>query len=448
MADLPMAQLPNFQQGPQNIPVAGGPWGQLAAGVGQGMELGQNQQRIQQEQQKLNIQQIDTLLKNGIELPGLLPSFWPTIATKLNQLSPDYKLDPNNPPTNLVPFSKALSDISDGVQGGIVNMNQAHAATKQLISQSFPSAQDALGGGVPSGPSQNMTPNQPPQQQTQPQQGQPQQGQPNPVGDLMTLKAQYDKASALIAGAPMSQQAGLRQQLDNSSLGQNYKKTLDQHFQSLNQQYTEGQQNTRNQFNQDQDSIRALTGSFESQSVEAKNVFDNLNVFNSQMQLSRQFAGSKDTTGAVNAEKASLLAFAQMAYPGTGRPGNMEMLENMEKSGPYGTLIQQALNKVGKGEIMTDSQIKGLRQAAVGIAQARESSQTDQENTTAKAIQLHGGNPSAMLRNYRPSTIHSTSPLFPSQSDSKKPLIGEVVKGHRFLGGAPYDKENWVLEND
>ena len=69
-----------------------------------------------------------------------------------------------------------------------------------------------------------------------------------------------------------------------------------------------------------------------------------------------------------------------MAYPGTGRPGNMEMLENMEKSGPYGTLISQALNKVGKGEIMTDSQIKGLRQAAVGIAQAREQSQTDQEN--------------------------------------------------------------------
>ena len=170
------------------------------------------------------------------------------------------------------------------------------------------------------------------------------------------------------------------------------------------------------------------------------------------MQLSRQFLGAKDTTSAVNAEKTSLLAFAQMAYPGTGRPGNMAMLENMEKSGPYGTLIEQSLNKLSKGEIMTESQIKGLRQAAVAMAQARESSQTDQETTTAHAIAMHGGNPSAFLRNYRPSTMVSTSQLFPNPGGKMKALIGEVRKlningkqgTYKSLGGNPSDPNNWV----
>lgn len=449
MADLPMAQIPNFSLGatpnpnPQSMAIQGANSG-IQAFQGQ-QQIAQKQQEIQMAKQQQTISQVDTLLKSGMNYPGMLPTFWPAIATRMNSLSPDYKLDPNNPPENIANFAKQLSSISDGLSDKVVSPPQAHAATLRLIQSSYPPPAPSDGGGVSSSPQQNMTPAQQPQGQPpqQPAQGQsPQQSPSNPLTDFATLKAQYDKANQLISQAPMEgpqSQEVLRKQLENSSLGLNYKKALD----NLGQQYGEGQQNDRNKFNQDQDSIRSLTGSFESQSQDAKNVFDNLNVFNSQMQLSRQFSGAKDTTGAVNAEKASLLAFAQMAYPGTGRPGNMEMLENMEKSGPYGTLISQALNKVSKGEIMTDSQIKGLRQAAVAIAQSRELSQTDQENTISSAISMHGGNPSGFLRNYRPSSMASTSKVFPSQP-SKHPLIGQTIKGFKFLGGNPSDRDNWV----
>src|ERR1035438_7787396 len=101
MADLPMAQLPNFQTQASPIPYQN-PGQALAAGFSKGTELQQNQQAINQEQQKIQmakqqqtIAQVDTLLKNGMNYPGMLPTFWPAIATRMNSLSPDYQLDQN-----------------------------------------------------------------------------------------------------------------------------------------------------------------------------------------------------------------------------------------------------------------------------------------------------------------------------------------------------------------
>ena len=402
-----MAQIPQQFQLPGPAPIQAQPgFFQGAAGaVPQGLALAQHQMALQQEQQKIQlakqqqlIQQTDVLLKNGLEYPTLMKAFWKPIATTMNQISPDYGLDPNNPPEDLGGAFKFLSGTSDALQAGVINPQQAHAVIKGELPNFKPKA-------VP----------------------------PGTVGENeMPGQAGYQqKLDQLLSMGPTMAKEGLPL-LEATPEAQQFKSALEQQRQLAVSTQA-----------QHQDAIRSLASSFESQSQDAKNVFDNLNVFNSQMQLSRQFAGAKDTTGAVNAEKASLLAFAQMAYPGTGRPGNMEMLENMEKSGPYGTLISQALNRIDKGEIMTDSQIKGLRQAAVAIAQARESSQTDQENTTANAIRLHGGDPSAFLRNYRPSTIHSTSPLFPSTGGGH-PRIGQVVKGFKFLGGDPSEKEHWA----
>ena len=173
-----------------------------------------------------------------------------------------------------------------------VSMNHAHAATKQLIQSSFPTPAPTDGGPTAGTPGPGGSPiTQVPSQGQPPAQGQPTQAPAsNPLTDFVSIKAQYDKANQLISQAPMEgpqSQEVLRKQLESSSLGLNYKKALD----NLSQQYGEDQQNQRNKFNQDQDSIRSLTGSFESQSQDAKNVFDNLNVFNSQMQLSRQFQG-------------------------------------------------------------------------------------------------------------------------------------------------------------
>lgn len=418
-----MAQIPNFQL-PSNVTTANIGQG-LSQGFTQGTQLNQSQQalnqqkqlqqaQIQQMQIDQNIKIVDSLTKNGIEYPTLMKSFWPAIATSMNKISPDYGLDPKTPPEDLGGAYKFLSGTNDALQAGVITPQQAHTVVKQGLQDFKPQSipKDAVSGG-------------------QDQQLPGQAGYQQKFDQLMSM-------------GPHMAQAGLPM-LEATPEAQQYKSALEQ----KKQLSVAGQA-------QHQDAIRSLTSSFESQSQDAKNVFDNLNVFNSMMEQSRQFQGAKDTTGAVNAEKASLLAFAQMAYPGTGRPGNMEMLENMEKSGPYGTLLSQALNKIDKGEIMTDSQIKGLRQAAVGIAQAREQSQTDQEKTTAQAIKLHGGDPQAFLRNYRPSTMASTSPLFPNQNSGSRPLIGEVRKltidgkqgMYKSLGHDGSDPDNWVLVNN
>lgn len=466
MADLPMAQIPNFSLGATpntNAPAMGiqGAQGGGAQAL-QGIQLAQQQQQLQMQKTQQSIQQVDTLIKNGIELPGLLPSFWPTIATKMNEISPDYKLDPRNPPSNLTSFSKALSDISDGVQGGIISMPQAHSATQQLIKTSFPTAQGALGdiptASAPGPQGPVMQPGdmgqgnqgqpgmaQPPQPGVQPSQ-QP----PSPVPDLLTAKAQYDKGMALISQAPLSQQTNLRKQLEESSLGQNYKQLTDQHFKDLSAQYSEGEQNKRNEMNQNNEMVKSAVSNFQSQGKEFNNVADNFSAFNHLMQLGSQMeTQGADTTATVNAEKTALLNFAQMAYPGTGRPGNAEMLDKMEKSGPYGTLIEQALNKLDKGDIMTGKQVKGLRQAALALYQGRETQHSQLENSYAQNIKQYGGNPNSLITNIRPQSVVSTSPIHQTQSSDKDPLIGHVMKtakgNYQYLGGNKADRNNWAF---
>jgi len=395
---LPMAQVPNFQLGavPNNAPSVANAIASVQGGGAQAIQAAQFQQQLAFQQQQAKIQNglkiIDPLLNQMNTYPDLTKYYWPTFANAMNNLSPDYKLDPQNPPPPeaMKPLTKQLGMVMQGVTEGSISMDQGHMMTKGIINENMP--------------------------------------KPAPMSPEQSVQAGMD----FIAQSPLKMQPDMM----------NYMKMTPQ-YQTMQSNLEEQRQLAQSAFTQHQESARSLMTSFENQSQDAKNVFDNLNVFNSQMGISRQFAGAKDTTGAVNAEKASLLAFAQMAYPGTGRPGNMEMLENMEKSGPYGTLIAQALNKLDKGEIMTESQIKGLRQAAVGIATAREKSQTDQENTTSSAMSQHGVNPSSMIRNYRPSSIVSTSKLFPNKGTGK-PLIGQVYKGHQFLGGDPADQDNWV----
>lgn len=467
MADLPMAQIPNFSLGA--TPNANAPQMGIEGARGgsqalfQGIQAQQQQQQLNIQKQQQTIAQVDTLLKNGMNYPGMLPTFWPAIATRMNSLSPDYQLDPNNPPDNLKNFTTQLSSISDGVQDKAVSLDQAHAATKQLIQSSFPQPAPDTSGGVPSGPQQNMTPAQPQGQPGMAPQGQPQQPgaqapQPpsNPLTDFASIKAQYDKANQLISQAPMEgpqSQDALRKQLESSSLGLNYKKALDSLAQSINSQYSEGQQNNRNQTNQNNEMAKAAVSNFQAQGKEFNNVADNFSAFNHLMQLGNQMEGQgADTTATVNAEKTALLNFAQMAYPGTGRPGNQAMLESMEKSGPYGTLISQYLNRLDKGDIMTQTQIKGLRQTALALYQGRETQHSQLEDSYTKNLHQYGANPQALLGNMRPQSVMSSSKLYPTQSSDEDPLIGHVrqfAKGPKmYLGGNKADNNNWADTGD
>ncbi len=406
---------------------------------------------IQSQIQQQQIGQVDSLLKTGLSYPGLLPSFWPTIATKMNQISPDYKLDPKNPPENITTFAKQLSDISDGVQDKVVTPPQAHSAVTQLIGDTFPNVHEALGSNaqvqgppqtpVPGGMGAQPVPNGQIPSQTP--------SAPDPLADFATLKAQYDKANSYIASTPPGGQEELRKQLESSSLGVNYKKSLDQLATHANAVYGAGQEKDRMMFAQKQDNLRSAASTFPSQSQEFKNVSDNFSAFNHLMDMSSQMEKQgSDTTARVQAEKTALLNFAQMAYPGTGRPGNPEMLETMEKSGPAGTLISQTLNRLDKGDVMTPSQIKGLRQTAVALYAGREATHSQLEQGYAQNIQANGGNPGQFLRDIRPQGAISTSKIFPKQSSDKAPAIGHVMKtktgDYQYLGGNMGNPENWV----
>lgn len=457
-----MGYIPPIQNftlpGPAKIEQQPGLAQGIAAGLPVGATMAEQAQKVAESQQEMqmkkvqqNILLVDSLLKNGQDLPGLMPYFWPTIATRMNEISPDYKLDPRNPPEDLSTWSKRLSDISTGVQSGVISMPQAHDATLHLIRQSFPTAQNAIdpAAGTPDAQGAPAAPQGQPPPTAQPPQAPPIQVDQNAVPSLLEAKTLYDKSMALIATAPVSKQPDLRKQLEDSSLGQNYKALLAEHFKSIDAQYSEGQQNNRNQFNQNQDILKSSAGTFMAQSEKFKTVADNFNSFNHLMHLSAQMEDQGgDTTATVNAEKTALLQFAQMAYPGTGRPGNPEMLESMEKSGPYGTLITQALNKLDKGDIMTGKQLKGLRQAAVALYQGHEQQQSQLEDTYTQNIQSLGGNPANFIKNVRPQSVASTSKLFSVKSSDKDPVIGHIMhtkKGpYQYIGGDPKSKDNWA----
>lgn len=456
MADsLPMAQIPNFSLGatPTNANLGQG----IATGVDQGAQLMQRQQELEMAKQQQTIQQVDTLLKSGIQLPGLLPSFWPTIATKMNSLSPDYKLDPNNPPPNLLTFSKSLSDISDGVNGGVVSMPQAHNATTQLIKQNFPTAQDALGapdagGGVPSGPGQNMSPAQPPAQGPQ---GAPPQGGPQSFDqmDFPTLEKLYGQANAIIPNAPTEgpqSQANLRDQLANSPLGIEYKKRVDLNGQTTLADKAHQQSNM--------DAARSL---FSTNADESRNALQNGNTFIYSMQGTRgaNLDDPQVKQDIAQKEQSAFTSYIQMNFPGSRRPANFEAIDAAKDVGSLGTQYEQMYNRLKTGQPLTPGQANALTSSGLDIIQSREKNLSDLETAAANNAQSQGVDPNGVLTNFRPSNFVSTSKFYPAQSSDVAPLIGHTYSHpdgskYRYAGGNKKAKDakgspvNWLPLND
>lgn len=419
MAELPangpqMFQLP----GPQ-VPYQGNMGTGAAAGMQQGTNTFLTEQQIQQQkalqsaqikqmQIDQNIRVVDSLTKNGMEYPTLMKSFWPAIATSMNKISPDYGLDPKNPPNDLGGAYKFLSGTNDALQSGVITPQQAHTVVKQGLQDFKP----------------KMVP-------------------PGAVGeDQLPGQAGYQqKFDQLMSMGPHMAQAGLPM-LEATPEAMQFKSALEQKKQlALNRQ------------TQQHETLQASASTFMSQSEQFKTVADTFTTFNHLMQLASQMENQGgDTTASVNAEKEALLQFAQMSYPGTGRPGNMEMLESMEKTGPFGTLIAQNLNRLNKGDVMTPKQIKGLRQAALALYQGRESQQSNLENTYAQNIKASGGDPNQFLKNLRPQSVHSTSKLFPTQTADHDPIIGHITKrptgSFQYLGGNPASRDNWAFMGD
>ena len=150
MADLPMAQLPQFGVNQPGIPYQGNFGSGLAAGISQGAEMSQRQYALAMEQKKLEMEKInqhiaivDSLTKNAIEYPTLMKSFWPAIAKSMSAINPDFNFDPNKPPQDLGGLYKFLSETHDAHVNGVINGSQAETILKQRIpdfnSQAVPS---------------------------------------------------------------------------------------------------------------------------------------------------------------------------------------------------------------------------------------------------------------------------------------------------------------------
>src|SRR5262249_28034666 len=157
-----------------------------------GLEIGQNQQRIalakQQLQFEKNIQTVNALLPQMTNYPSLAKYYWPTLATAMNGLSPDYQLDPKTPPPpdSMKPFTSGLFDVMNGMQDGSISLPQAHNMTKGIINETLPKP-------VPMSPEQSVLAGQ-----------------------------QY------IANAPLPQQAALRDQLNASPQAKEFESGLEE----------------------------------------------------------------------------------------------------------------------------------------------------------------------------------------------------------------------------
>jgi hypothetical protein len=428
MADLPMAQIPNFSLGatpnpaPQAMAIQGA---QGASQAFQGIQALNQQKQLQQAQiQQMQVQQnlavVDSLTKNGIEYPSLMKSFWPAIANSMNKISPDYGLDPNTPPDDLGGAFKFLSTTNDALSAGVITPQQAHTVVKQNLQDLKPSAvpSGAVGENDQAAPTQSP-PSLPGQQEYQ------------------------QKFNQLASMGPMMAKEGLPL-LEATPAAQQYKSALEQQRASAQTQQTHTLQLKQDMMNQ----LQTHSDTF-------KQVASNFNVATNLLSNARpadQAASPEEALQLAAQEKTAMGPMMQMLYPETGRPGNPQFMEHIEKTGDWSTLGEQAIKRVFvDGQALTGSQLKAFRTDLYKIYQSREQDHSQLENSFAATAQANGIDPSQIvsISNPRPQNVVSTSKFYPAQGTQQSPLIGQITKGregksYQFLGGNSRNPDNWI----
>jgi len=462
MADLPMAQIPDFQlHGPQNIPMPGGPFQQLAAGVQGGLAFGQKQQELEMLRQQQTISQVDTLLKSGMNYPGMLPVMWPGIASRMNTLSPDYKLDPNKPPENLKNFATQLSSISDGLQDKVYSPEQAHAGTLQLIKSSYPLplpndiGQTAGTGGPDASPvmqaPQGQSMQAPPQNQGQPQ------PPSNPLSEFASIKAQYDKANQLISQAPMEgpqSQEVLRKQLEQSSLGQMYKKSLDTLATSINSTFNADQEMKRMKIQQNLETTKHLTDSFISQSADFSGLDHDFGQVSTLLSSPLMQVDPSKLTGAqkqavLTQQRNAILKAVQLQIPESKRLPGFDPQMELQKGGSASSRLKAAWNQVTNDSVLTPDMLNGLRATTVKQYVDAEAQHSSSEENMAEHARAMGLDPAQVIPNLRKSQGSINTPVNP-----RAPRVGDVIRmtnhsgvtgNFQYLKGDPRNDSNWAL---
>ena len=158
----------------------------------------------------------------------------------------------------------------------------------------------------------------------------------------------------------------------------------------------------------------------------------------------------QDKQNAVTNQKAALLKYVQLNVPASRRPPNMVTLETMAQGGELPQMAEQSYNQLFKtGAPLTGKMVNALRSTATKTYLSAEAQQAQIEHSWSQNAQTNGVDPRTVLQNFRPSIATSSSQFFPSQGQG---LLGQVVNfqgkamnGKKMLvGHDPKNPDNWV----
>jgi len=405
----------------------------------------QAQAAAQQTQIQSQIAKIDPFLKMAIDRPKIAPYLWPTIATSINQLSPDYQLDPSNPPADLKGYLATVNDAMVPVQNGELRPDQGHQIMLQANKQYMPPTPAQMntdasgniipGGGVTSGPNQNMSSvSQPPPQTPQggptgaapmgtptgAPQGQPQQP------PMLPGEAAVRSGLAAVANGPEDQQDKGLAFVKSTPEYQQMTNAGELRKQAALQYQTQGFQGGQNQMNRNLDAAKQIGHTYTDDTKDFQVIASNTKSFFGQLDAADHAIATGDTTAAAADQQTAISYLAHILNPGTGRPGNPDILASLEKTGSYGKLLEQGMNRAKSGEPMLPVQTSAFRQAVSNIYLSNEVTQTGFEQSAAKRLIDAGQNPTTFIPDYRIPGFESTSGLYPSQSSDQDPAIGHT----------------------
>lgn len=402
MADLPSNSPQMFQlPGPQNIPMPGGPFQQLAEGVGQGMQLGQQQQALQQHQQALqqekHKQEVDSALQllatTGQQIQYLRPSSQKlAISNSLNALAkvaPEFGIQPHTPdelPDESVDLMKSYAKLHEAYLKGDVSAPTFQTEGHRILGEMSMYERNMIKENSNILGEPEMTP-----------------------GQANGKPAMLNKNTGQVSdpqGQPMPGAQG--DFIDSGQVA-----TLKQ----------SNQTNIANDFKADSETHGDVLGTA-------------ANALNMVAHPVPENITPEEKASIALQDKNALLKYAQVLIPASKRPPNMTM-EDMIKSGLVSEIAKETWNKVTNGVPMSEDERSALTGTLGKTVLNEESQLTAKEKSHAGRAAFNQVNPMQALSDKRPPGIPSTSQLF------KKPQVpsAHVHTGQILMNpadGKPY----------
>ena len=424
MADLPMAQVPNFQTSSSPVPYQGNLGTGLAAGLQQATNAFQQQQVIAQKQQEIQMAKQQQMIEKNMKMletgSDMMLSGGPEVQeTGKSLIQQAYPFLTGQPLPQGMPLDKdAAKDLG-------YFMDQ-HRTWQQTQGKEGLSAQDAVTGAT----------------QAMSRYGMKYQNQQMGLLEKspMYKEAMADQTGGLVNGQPATQNSftGAVSSPNGQAMPPGAAGSFIPAAQAASIQNT-------NQNN--------AASEFQDLSKDQKEILDNGTSFLNMLspRLPDNATPEQKNEFALH-DKQAVLKYIQMQVPSSKRPPNMTM-EDLAKSS---LLTQQAKDAYNQAVVNGSPLDNDLRDALLKTGGQtilnNEGILSGNESGVANRAIRNGVDPSKAITNLRPSGIPSTSKLFPSQGASwQTAQAGQIVQGKSgpfiYRGGDKADPNNWTLIN-